>query len=473
MALSLPSSAFLLLTDRRLGLDGEPVHFKDAVAAVKSGRWPLDATEVDPRTGWNLVQTAVRTSDSLMDDQWRGLLELAHELGADLNQVGPDGKTALEWAHARKKWDVAKTLEELGAVPGNLPSAAMQDVQQALTQWLPREPIMGTAHTVAKMLQACPSGTLDERVNGHIPLGLLPILNKLKVNGADLVTMVQTSDPSSLKELDSAFKAMRNLGQEASRQSPESKFPLWCWATLAQVQKWIPHGISQNRIDAYKSHWVSLEKTLLRRYRKHAAPEFELAQAFAEELKLTVGQAWAHRKDMAERKPESKSVLYQFVQKVSTYGVSALAQFGERLEREGNPFAEEVKSQAWKLLADLTDQLPLEFFQESSVGDGWRSGMYYAVRHHLGRTLSDQEQAPAFVDRPWLTVPALLTADEPQENVAQATRWLVANPQIEDYPKARALMDTIPSIRAGIEAVRLSVSLDDDLTPTTSRGPRL
>lgn len=477
MSASLPSPTFLILTDSALGRGkgAGDISLKSALAAVRSGLWPLDPEEVDPTSGWNLLHTAVRHADRFMDHHWKALIVLAKDLGADLNALGPDGKTAVQWAHANKKWEVASYLEKMGAALGpNELSADLRELHQSLSQWLSNSHYLGSARFVESALKATRSGSLDERTPGQVPLGLLPVWHKLMVNGISLGPTIG-SLVDALRKQDEAFKSMRDLGLEALKQDPRSRFSLWCWAAMGQGQKWVHASSSSNRKNTYLAQWKSLEKTLVRHYRKSGAPYQSMVQDFSAEVLTTVTDVWSHqqkKRDASVASLESHGKEMKRIAALCTFSVAALAACANRLEGESPDLAIDVRQGAWQLLADLTRTLPESFF-EPEVTKGWRSGMYYALRDSIQEALRNQQSLPEFVVSPWLTLPPVLVTEDQGPKLDVATQWLMSQSPGEDLEKARLLLDPVPALRAHLEARRLELRLEDDPSPALRRGPRL
>ena len=475
MAPSLPSPTFLILTDSALGMDKGvgSVKLPDVLHAVRSGQWPLNPAEVNPENGWNLLHTAVRHVDRFMDDHWKGLVLLAKDLGVDLSAPGPDGQTALQWAHAHKKWEVAVFLEKQGVSLGQDElSAELKEAHQTLSGWLSSRSYLGASSCILSTLSATRSKSLDERTPRQVPLGLLPVWNKLKVNAASL-TSVGAGPGKELQELDSSFKALRDLGIEAVKQDPTSHFGLWCWASMAQAQRWVPHDASQNRKSTYESQWKGLEKALLRRYGKQGQPELQMVDDFSTEaLKTVTDLLEFHQK----KGPPSANFPDKTRQKIAwlcTFSVSALSSWARRLDAEQPELAKDVRQGAWQLLSDLTRALPSDFFEVDVVRD-WRSGMYYALRDDaMQSALRNQGEMPAFVVRPWLTLPNVLIPQDEGQKLDVATQWLMSQPPGEDLEKARLLLEPVPALRAHLEASRLENQLEADTAPSPRRVPRL
>lgn len=478
MSASLPSPTFLILTDSALGRGkgAGDLSLKPVLAAVRSGLWPLDPEEVDPTNGWNLLHTAVRHADRFMDHHWQALIVLAKDLGADLNALGPDGKTAVQWAHANKKWEVASYLEKMGATLGpNELSADLRELHQSLSQWLSNSHYLGSARFVESALKATRSGSLDERTPNQVPLGLLPVWHKLMVNGVALGPTGNMSPTDALRKHDEVFKSMRDLGLEALKQDPRSRFSLWCWAAMAQGQKWIHAAASSNRKNTYLAQWKSLEKALVRHYQKSGSPYQSMVQDFSTEVLTTVTDVWSHQQKKRDASAISLACHGKEMARVTalcTFSVAALAACANRLEGESPDLAIDVRQGAWQLLADLTRALPESFF-EPEVAKGWRSGMYYALRDSIQEALRNQQPLPEFVVSPWLTLPPVLVTEDQGPKLDVATQWLMPQSPGEDLEKARLLLEPVPALRAHLEARRLALRLEDDPSPALRRGPRL
>ena len=478
MSASLPSPTFLILTDSALGRGkgAGDLSLKPVLAAVRSGLWPLDPEEVDPTNGWNLLHTAVRHADRFMDHHWQALIVLAKDLGADLNALGPDGKTAVQWAHANQKWEVASYLEKMGAFlgPNELP-ADLRGVHQSLRQWLSNSHYLGSARFVESALKATRSGSLDERTPGQVPLGLLPVWHKLMVNGVSLGPTGTMAPTDALRKHDDVFKSMRDLGLEALKQDPKSRFSLWCWAAMAQGQKWVHTAASSNRKNTYLNQWKSLEKALVRHYQKSGAPYQSMLQDFSAEALTTVTDLWNHhqkKREASAAAPDPKDNVMERLAALCTFSVAALAAWANRLESESPELAIDVRQGAWQLLADLTRALPEAFFEQEVV-KGWRSGMFYALRDSIQEALRNQQPLPEFVVSPWLTLPPVLVTEDQGPKLDVATQWLMPQSPGEDLEKARLLLEPVPALRAHLEARRLALRLEDDPSPALRRGPRL
>ena len=455
-----PSAAFFLLTEpaisnRRMGASAEQISLKEAIAQVRQGHWELNVQAINPKTGWDFVQSVVRRSLSYEEAHWQELLKLASEMGANWSHKAPDGLTALEWAVNQNSWDVARFLETLGAAPNATETVAQKSIREVLRQWLERPSYMGASGTVREIVEAY--GGLDAHTKEGIPLGALPFWKSMSINGATLISMRDTEERTS-GELDRKMKGLRDLGREANKTTPASAFSLWCWAALSQSITWLPHSLEHKK-ETYQAYCQTLERELLRAYRGRPSPETCLSKAWKDELLDTVIRLQDYKKS----------------QPMCAFGLGALSEWARRLEKANHPAAFEVKREAWAALAELTQALPLAWFEKESVAENWRSAAYYLFRNDVLPALEKGSPLPDFVCDPWATIPVVLIARTDMPLLEKAMEWMepswtqVGPPGLE---KLNALMAPVPTLWSHIKAKRLEQSFST-VEPSSSRGVRL
>ena len=423
----LPSATFLALVpgkDNPLTKD----RLREITACLESGHWKLDPSEVDPRSGHNLVRAIVE--EYVQDDEVRMMaLSLAVKFGADVNFKDTKGFTPWDAARAMEDRDIQEHLESLGA---KVPMGKMNAKQEGLVRPLRTLSVSFEigARLVERILEEGAFESLDEEVN-EVPLGLQMIWGRMNVNGAEIAR--GDSIAETLSMTDRVMVGLSSMGKKALELEPGSLFPLWCWLAQAQSVYWAGQDASDSRRQKWEGSWRSLERKILRtRYPKEgrAAAEASLASDLTGMVERSMHKAAAGKHSDQDKK---------MLQPLAGTLMTGLLSWKNRRDGMSDQDLKHRRQAAWDAAARLPRSVPQERWNKEFAST-WASPMYYALQgREVSRAIDGGGPLPSWVPSPWVTLLPLVES-----------RYKYAKTQ-EDRAKIVESMAALPATKEEVE----------------------
>ena len=452
-------------TLRKMGDD----EWQSVWAAVDSGHWEWDPTEIDPRSGMDALATVVHfgkrwSTSRVLDVARRAVSATSGPRRCDLT-------AAYNWAIHYRYWDIAEGLEALGEIPKAMGARKRQAL--AGLEWSREEVV--AEKIVANLLAPESFGTLDALKDG-LPVALRWWESRLAINGPALDHL------SNFAEAKQALENFGGLAEAALRRQPTSDFAVWSWLGMGQalrrMEQLNPGSGSRPAGVGCKNKWVALATRIERAHAPGVRAGFTRRQAFDEAVMRTV-----------ERGLEGLRAVgnLRLQQRVTAFALVALREWTQCVKPMDGQTLQEARNCAeavvWSCAARSSAAVDPCLFADSKVSQEWNSALYYALTPGLPNSWRQEpklESMPAWVVQPWLTLPPVFhsTQASAQPNLnAAVVEILDAHPPGPGQTDALAGM-LEPSGNAAlgqkVQSLLLSHRLAEDLPrPTLRSRPRL